>query len=158
MIWSGLALLPNQNEAKLAASQSTKPRINHVQTQSLFESISRKSLGATFDIELKTERVFTHPGRKPTEAVFDIRNKFQALSLVGSTIKLPADGLADPQAGTVGMEIFVDGKSKGRRLVDRLTNQTFNLDLTNAKELKVVVDCANGTADWDHFYLGVAKE
>jgi len=42
--------------------------------------------------------------------------------------------------------------------VDRLTNQSFLLDCTQAKELKVVVDCANGNANWDHFHIGIAQE
>ena len=71
--------------------------------------------------------------------------------------ELPANALNDMQAGTVGVEIFVDGTSQGCRPVDRFTNQTFPLDLTLAKKLKVVVDCANGSANWDHFYLGIAK-
>jgi len=85
------------------------------------------------------------------------RVKFRDVRLVGFITELPPSGLADPKAGTTGVEICVDGQSQGRRPVDRFTNQTFSLDFTNAKELRVVVDCDNGSAIWDHFYLGVAK-
>ena len=158
LFWWGLTMVPPSAQGKQASGQSTKPQIDAAQTKALFASLARKSLGSTLDIENRPAGIFIHPGGEPTEAVFDIAGKFQTIRLVGFITQLPPSGLADPQAGTTGLEIFVDGQSQGRRPVDRLTNQTFSLDLTKAKELRVVVDCANGTANWDHFYLGVAKE
>jgi hypothetical protein len=142
---------------RIERAQIDKPEIDLAQTKALFDSLIQNSLGNTFDIENRPAGIFIHPGGNPTEAVFDIAGKFQTIRLVGFIAELPSSGLEDSKSGMTGVEIFVDGKSLGRRPLDRFINQTFSLDLTNAKELRVVVDCANGTADWDHFYLGVAK-
>ena len=136
--------------------QSEKPQFDSAQTQALFDSLIQKTLGNSFPIENRPAGIFLHPGGKPTEAVFDIEGKFKNVRLAGFIAELPPSGLEDPTAGTTGVEIFVDGQSHGRRPVDRSTNQIFSLDLINAKQLKVVVDCANEPANWDHFYLGVA--
>jgi len=111
-----------------------------------------------FDIKIKEDGIFIHTGGEPTEVVFRIGKKFQKIHLVAFITELPESGLADPLAGTTGVELFVDGKSQGHRSVDRLTNQSFLLDFTQAKDLKVVVDCANGNANWDHFHIGIAQE
>jgi hypothetical protein len=142
---------------RIQGAQTKKPQIDQPQTQVLFDSLARKTLGSSFDIENRSTGIFLHPGRQPTEAVFNIAGKFQSVRLAGFITDLPQSGLEDPQAGTTEVEIFVDGHSQGCRPVDRFTNQNFSLDLTNAKELKVLVHCANGSAVWDHFYLGVAK-
>jgi hypothetical protein len=142
---------------RIEMAQSEKPQLDSAQTQTLFDSLAQKTLGNSFNIENRPMGIFIHPGGQPTEAVFDIAGKFRSVRLAGFITELPPSGLEDPKAGTAGVEIFVDGLSQGRRPVDRSTNQDFAVDLTNAKELRVVVDCANGTADWDHFYLGVAK-
>jgi hypothetical protein len=141
-----------------AYAQSSKPQIDTIQTKILYDLLKNQKIGSKFEIEFKPGGIFMHPGGQTTEAVFDIANQFQNIFLVGYILKLPDKGLAEPLAGTVGMEVFVDGKTQGRRLVDRHTNQTYQLDLASAKELKVVVDCANGTANWDHFCLGIEMD
>jgi hypothetical protein len=138
--------------------QSEKPKIDPTRTKALFDSLGRTTLGNSFKIENRPAGIFIHPGGKPTEAVFEIAGKFQSVELVGFITEMPLNGLEDPLAGTTCIELFLDGESQGRRTVDRFTNQAFSLDLTNTKELKVVVDCANGSDIWDHFYLGVSKE
>jgi hypothetical protein len=152
-----LKINPGEKGLTIQASQTKKPPIDQGQTQVLFDSLARKTLGSNFDIENRSMGIFLHPGVQKTEAVFDITDKFKSVRLACYITELPPSGLVDSTAGTTSVEIFVDGHSQGRRPVDRFTNQTFSLDLTNAKEMKVVVDCANGSAVWDHFYLGVAK-
>ena len=115
-------------------------------------------MGNQFDIKIKEDGIFIHPGWQPTEVVFQIGGELQIINLVAFIAELPNSGWADPLAGTAGVELFVDGKSQGRLSVDRLTNQSYSLDLTQAKELKVVVDCANGSTNWDHFHIGIAQE
>jgi hypothetical protein len=137
--------------------QSEKPKIDATQTQALFDSLTQNTLGNSFKIKNTSLGIHLVPGGQATEAVFDIAGNFRNVRLAGFITELPPSGLEDPKAGTIGVEIFVDGQSQGRRPADRFTNQIFSLDLTNATELKVVVDCANGTANWDHFYLGVVK-
>lgn len=157
LVWWGLAMVPAVGEGKPGSSQSIKPQVDPAQTKALFDSLARTTLGSTFNIENRPAGIFIHPGGKPTEAFFDIAGKLQTVRLVGFITELPRSGLKDSKVGTVGVEIFVDGQSLGRRPVDRFTNQEITIDLTLAKNLKVVVDCANGSANWDHFYLGVAK-
>ena len=137
--------------------QSEKPKIDATQTRTLFDSLTQNTLGNSFKIENTPAGIHLVPGGQPTEAVFDIAGKFRSLRLVGFITELPPSGLEDTRFGTAGVEIFVDGQSLGRRPVDRFTNPIFSLDLTNSKELRVVVDCANGSAAWDHFYMGVSK-
>ena len=143
---------------RVLGAQSLKPKINFDRTKELFDSITKKRLGNQFNVELKPAGVFIHPGGQPTEVIFEIGKKFQNIRLVAFINELPDGGLTDPLAGTAGVELFVDGKSQGHLPVDRLTNQSYSLDLTQAKELKVVVDCANGSANWDHFHIGIAQE
>jgi hypothetical protein len=68
---------------------------------------------------------------------------------------LPQSALSNVEAATAGVEVFLDDKSQGRRLVTRNIDQTFILDLTQTKVLKIVVDCANGTAAWDWVNIGI---
>jgi len=152
------SIKPEIDGGRVLGAQSVKPEINLTRTKDFFNCITKKKLGNTFDVELKPDGIFVHPGGQPTEVVFQIGKKFQNVHLVAFINKLPDGGLADPLAGTVGVELFIDGKSQGHRPVDRLTNQSYSLDLTQAKELKVVVDCANGSANWDHFHIGIAQE
>ena len=152
------SIKPEIDGLPIQGAQSIKPEINHIRTKDLFNCITKKTLGNKFDVELNPNGVFIHPGGQPTEVVFRIREKFQKIHLVAFITELPESGLADPLAGTTGVELFVDGKSQGHRSVDRLTNQSFLLDVTQAKDLKVVVDCANGNANWDHFHIGIAQE
>ena len=135
--------------------QSEKPDINNGLTRELFNSIIKKRLGNQFDIEIKEDGIFIHPGGMPTEVVFQIEKRFQNINLVAFIAELPDSGLADPMAGAAGIELFVDGKSQVRRPVNRQTNQSFLLDLSQAKELKVVVDCADGSANWDWVNIGI---
>ena len=143
---------------RVLGAQSVKPKINFARTKELFDSITKKKLGNQFDVELKPAGVFIHPGWQPTEVVFQIGGEFQIINLVAFIAELPNSGWTDPSAGTAGVELFVDGKSQGHLSVDRLTNQSYLLDLTQAKELKVVVDCANESASWDHFHIGIAED
>jgi hypothetical protein len=152
------SIKPEIDGLPIQGAQSIKPEINLIRTKDLFNCITKKTLGNKFDVELKPNGVFIHPGGQPTEVVFRIGEKFQKIHLVAFITELPENGLADPLAGTTGVELFVDGKSQGHRSVDRLTNQSFLLDVTQAKDLKVVVDCANGNANWDHFHIGIAQE
>jgi len=135
-----------------------KTKITAVQKNKPTKTRTQKGLGNKFDIKIKEDGIFIHPGGQPTEVVFRIGKKFQKIHLVAFITELPDSGLTDPMAGTAGIELFVDGKSQGHRSVDRLTNQSFLLDCTQATELKVVVDCANGNANWDHFHIGIAQE
>lgn len=143
---------------KKRSCRSDKPDINNALTRELFNSIIKKRLGNQFDIKIKEDGIFIHPGGEPAEVVFQIEKRFQNINLVAFIAELPDSGLTDPMAGTAGIELFVDGKSQGHRSVDRLTNQSFLLDCAQAKELKVVVDCANGNANWDHFHIGIEQE
>jgi len=152
------SIKPEINGLRIQGVQSIKPEINFARTKELFNCITKKILGNQFDVQLKPAGIFIHPGWQPTEVVLQIGGKFKKINLVAFIAELPESGWVDPLAGTTNVELFVDGKTQGRRLVDRLTNQSIVLDLTRAKELKVVVDSANGNANWDHFYLGIGQE
>ena len=157
-ILSDQSIKPEIDGERVLGAQSVKPKINFSRTKELFDSITMKKLGNQFDIKLKPDGIFIHPGWQPTEVVFQIGGELQIINLVAFIAELPSSGWADPLAGTAGVELFVDGKSQGHLSVDRLKNQSYLLDLTQAKELKVVVDCANESASWDHFHIGIAQD
>ena len=157
-ILSDQSIKPEIDGERVLGAQSVKPKINFSRTKELFDSITMKKLGNQFDVKLEPDGIFIHPGWQPTEVVFQIGGQCQIINLVAFIAELPNSVLADPLAGTAGVELFVDGKSQGHLSVDRLTNQSYSLDLTQAKELKVVVDCANESANWDHFRIGIAQE
>ena len=152
--------MPKTNEqSKPIIAQSLKPKTDKLLTKKLWESLSpQDAVTANENLKLLENRIRIHPGGNPKSATFLIAGKFKNVQLVCFINELPASALLDPKAARAAVEIFSDGKSQSRRLVDSNTNQTFNLNLTTVKKLMVVVDCANGYANWDWVNIGLEKQ
>jgi hypothetical protein len=117
-------------------------------TKKLWDSIVDQNLGAPGrDPKPSPNGVALAAGMQPTTVQFDVKGKFNALNVFVKSVFVPMD--APSNAGISGVEIFVDGKTQGRKIVDRQTKHAWSLNLENAKELKFVVDNANGTDFWD---------
>ena len=79
----------------------------------------------------------------------------ETLKLVFWMGGLPQNILPISKAGTAGCEVFVDGKSLGRKRVDRFTNQTLLLNPNGVSKLRIVVDDDDGAQTCDWFFMGL---
>jgi peptidoglycan/LPS O-acetylase OafA/YrhL len=160
LTWWALTPVAKVNlHADSVVTQSIKPETDKLLTKILWESLSPQDAAmANENLKLLENGIRIHPGGNPKSATFLIAGKFKNVQLVCFINELPASALLDPKAARAAVEIFIDGKSQSRRLVDSNTNQTFNLNLTTVKKLMVVVDCANGYANWDWVNIGLEKQ
>ena len=159
LTWWALRLVAKEKlHAETVVTQSIKPETDKLLTKKLWESLSpQDAVMANENLKLLENGIRIHPGGNPKSATFLIAGKFKNVQLVCFINELPASALLDSKAARAAVEIFIDGKSQSRRLVDSQTNQTYQLDLTNIKEFKVVVDCANESANWDWVNIGLEK-
>jgi peptidoglycan/LPS O-acetylase OafA/YrhL len=160
LTWWSLRLLAKEKlHAEPVVTQSIKPETDKPLTKKLWESLSpQDAVTPNENLKLLENGIRIHPGGNPKSATFLVAGKFKNVQLVCFIDKLPASALLDPKAARAAVEIFIDGKSQSRRLVNSQTNQAYQLDLTNIKEIKVVVDCANGSANWDWVNIGLEKQ
>jgi len=138
-------------------SESAKPKINFVATESLYKQIKQKKLGSgpgLIRID-KNIGILIHPGVSPTEVVFDVSEMKETLKLVFWMGGLPQNILPISKAGTAGCEVFVDGKSLGKKRVDRFTNQSLIVNPSGASKLRIVVDDGDGVQTCDWFFMGL---
>lgn len=138
-------------------SESAKPKINFVATESLYKKIKQKKLGSgpgLIRID-KNSGILIHPGVSPTEVVFDVSEMKETLKLVFWMGGLPQNILPISKAGTAGCEVFVDGKSLGKKRVDRFTNQSLIVNPSGASKLRIVVDDDDGAQTCDWFFMGL---
>jgi hypothetical protein len=148
---------PGAFSPKLAPVQALIPVIRTDKTRVLFGLADKVNLGNKVGIfELRKEGILIHPGEtSPTKVSFKLSRGYQKLIVRPFIATLPADATAVKEAGTVGVEFLLDGKSEGRLLVDRDSTYIKTLDLTNADILTVVVDNGDGKAWFDWLMLGV---
>jgi peptidoglycan/LPS O-acetylase OafA/YrhL len=156
LVWCVVTLVPRTIHYKDCYGQSIKPKIQQVSTQKLWKCLSPQDLLTADDnLKLLENGIRIHPEGNPKTVTFLLDGKFKKVELVSFINELPKSALSNEEAATAGVEVFLDNKSQGHRLIDRNINQTFILDLTQTKVLKVVVDCANGTASWDWLNIGL---
>jgi hypothetical protein len=138
-------------------SESVKPKINLVATGKLYKKIKQKKLGSGGG-QIRSDKnigILIHPGKTPTEVVFDIHGVKETLKIAFFIGGLPQNILPISKAGTVGFEVFVDEKSLGRKRVDRFTNETLLVDPKGASKLRIVVDDDDRIQACDWFYMGL---
>ena len=138
-------------------SESVKPKINFVATEKLYKKIKQKKLGTGAGL-IRIEKnigILIHPGASPSEVIFDVSDMREEMKLTFWISGLPQKFLDSTGAGTVGYEVFVDGKSLGRRRVDRFTNQTLLLNPNRVSKLRIVVDDDDGAQTCDWFFMGL---
>lgn len=136
--------------------QSVKPRGDLAKTKALYEKIDSRKPGEGGVVELREKTgILMIPGKSPSEATFDVTKASGILDLAFWVAGIPAGAIASPEACTVGFEIFLDGKSQGRKRVDRLTNQLLAIDLSGVSQLKIVVDGDGDGTSRDWLYVAV---
>jgi len=142
-----------------AQEQSIKPKINLFATEKLYKKIKHKKLGSgsgpLFIRFEKNTGILIHPGDTPTEVVFDVSGVKETLKIAFFISGLPQKFLDSTGAGTAGFEVFVDGKSLGRKRVDRFTNETLSVDPKGVSALRIVVDNDDGAQTCDWFFMGL---
>jgi hypothetical protein len=150
-----IAIVPK--ESVKTPAQSVKPEINFVATEKLYKKIKQKKLGSGAGLIRidKNNGILIHPGASPTEVIFDLSGMKEILKLAFWISGLPQNILPIAKAGTVGFEVFVDGKSLGRKRVDRLTNQTLLINPQGLSKLRIVVDNDDGAQTCDWFFMGL---
>ena len=75
--------------------------------------------------------------------------------ITSTSAPIQADALKMENAGTAGVEFFLDGKSEGRLTVNRDSAHIKTLKPTKADTLTVVVDDGDGDSSYDWLMLGV---
>jgi hypothetical protein len=138
---------------------SVKPLINFVATGKLYKKIKQKKIGTGGNPGFITLHpnggILIHPGNTPSEVVFDVSGMKETLKLAFWIGQFPQNAVSLSKEGTAGFEVFVDGKSLGRKRVDRLTNETLSIDPRGVSKLRIVVDNDNGANTCDWFFMGL---
>ena len=122
----------------------------------LFSLKSGETLGDNNGVvALHDAGIFIHPGdTTPTTATFNLDDKHRSIKLRPFIAKLDAGGEKNPDAGIVGVELLLDGKSVDKFLVDRNSNLEKTLEVKGVKSLAIRVDNGNGPG-WDWFTVKV---
>lgn len=137
-------------------AQSAKPVIDSLKTWKLLTAITSKRLGETMGrVEAHTDGILIAPGATPTTVSFNLANRYGRESLAAWILPLSPERAADIDGGTVAFEVIVDGSSKGRWHIDRSKNEILQLDLTGARQMDIVTDNDNGSAQWDLSLFGL---
>lgn len=106
-------------------------------------------------IVLRSNGIYMHPGDTiPTTATFNLDDKYHSIRLKPFIAKLDAEGEKRPDAGIVGVEILLDGKSVDKFRVDRNSNLEKTLEVKGVKSLEIRVD-NGGNTGWDWFTIKV---
>jgi hypothetical protein len=138
---------------------SVKPLINFAATEKLYKKIRTKKIGVGGNPRFITFHpnggILIHPGSTPSEVVFDVSGMKETLKLAFWIGQFPQNTVSLAKEGTAGFEVFVNGKSLGRKRVDRLTNETLSVDPKGVSKLRIVVDNDNGATACDWFYMGL---
>lgn len=137
-------------QASPSVRQSIKPKVDKQKTKILADNIITVSSGGGF-VETKDGGILVHPAAKhPTTVEFDVGAKLAWVSLHVWIGEIPKDMLSKKNFGTAGVTVWVDGKSLGRRMIDRRTNQSIQLNLADARILRVSVDSLDNddSCDW----------
>ncbi len=144
---------------KSKPSAITVPIISLDKTTVLFNLATKKeSEDKVGVVELLKEGILIHPGEiRPTKVSFKLARNYQQLSIRPFIAPLPADALNIKEAGTVGVEFFMDGKSQGRLDINRDSTLIKVFDFTNVDMFTVVVDNGDGKPWFDWFMLGVVE-
>ena len=138
-------------------SESVKPKINPVATEKLYKKIKQKKLGSGGG-QIRSDKnigILIHPGVSPTEVTFDVSGMKEILKIAFFIGVLPQNILPISKAGTAGFEVFVDGKTLGRKRVDRFNNETLSIDPKGVSKLRIVVDDDDRIQACDWFYMGL---
>ncbi len=148
---------PGAVAQKSASDQSLMSAISTDQTRALFGLATNVDVSDKDSLfELRKEGILIHPGEtRPTRVSFKLSRSYQKLIIRPFIATLPTKVTAIKEAGTVGVEFLLDGKSEGRLMVDRDSNNNKTLDLTNVDILTIVVDNGDGKPWFDWFMLGV---
>jgi hypothetical protein len=138
-------------------TESVKPKINFVATEKLFKKIKQKKLGLGSGLIRidKNSGILARPGLSPTEVIFDVSGMKETLKLAFWIGQFTQDEVSLSEKATAGFEVFVDGKSLGRKRVDRFTNQTLLVNPLGVSRLRIVVDNDNGDIAGDRFFMGL---
>lgn len=150
-------LPPGAVASKTAAVQVEMPTVSIEKTRMLYGLATKVEAGDKVGLfELRKEGMLIHPGEtKPTKVSFMVARGYQTLVVRPFISTLPADATAVKEAGTVGVEFILDGKSEGRFVVNRDSTYIKTLDLTNIDMLTVVVDNGDGKPWFDWLMIGV---
>jgi hypothetical protein len=149
---AGLALMI------LAGCGESKPQVGE-ESKFLFSRKITESLGDNVGtVALKQDGILIHPGATtPTSVTFGLDGKYSSIVLKPFISKLDAEGEKHADAGIVGVEILVGGKSIEKFSVDRNSNLEKTLDIKGAKSLEIRVNNGNGTPAWDWFTVKVSS-
>jgi len=148
---------PGAIAVRATVNKTESSPVNADKTRTLFSLAEKIEVGDKVGLfELRAEGMLIHPGEtKPTRVTFKVAHGYKALIIRTFISALPAEATAVKEAGTVGVEFLLDGKSNGRVEINRNSSGSEILDLTNVDLLTVVVDNSDGKPWFDWLMLSV---
>jgi hypothetical protein len=143
--------------AKSVVAKPILPNVSIDKTNLLYKLAINKMPGDKAGlIEMRSEGILIHPGENlPSKVSFKLSRTYQTLSVKSFISSLPVEATEIKEAGTVGVEFLLDGKSEGRFIVHRDAPFIKNIELTNIDILTIVVDNHDGKPWFDWLMLGV---
>jgi len=136
--------------------QSAKPKVNAAKTALLARSIVAEELGRDGAVELQPHGLLVHPGEVlPTRVDFDVKGKFDRVTLHVWIAQLHESALSDKRFGTARVSLLLDGQCYGNAPVDRHTNQSIELDLSRVSTVSIIVDEHDNLHFWDWCIIGL---
>jgi hypothetical protein len=157
VLWISCGKPPRKAEELSPPARPPAGTLANPATQALFARLARKEVGdATGKIEFRDQGILIHPGEKtPTTAVFRLDGELKQIDVRLFIAPLGPEGSKVPDAGTVNVEVLLDGKSVLKKYVDRDRVVQETLQVSGVKEMAVRVDNANGKPWWDWFMFSV---
>jgi hypothetical protein len=145
-------------ETESSGLQQSLPAVDMAMSKKLFTLATDKSIGDEVGVfEMRNDAILVHPGKTTsTRVTFKLSRAFQNITLRTYIAELPPEA-SIKEAGTVGVEFLLDGRSTGKLKVDRYSKQLNTLDLINTDTLIVVVDNDEGKPWFDWLMLGVVE-
>lgn len=150
---------PGAAASKPAAPRAAMPAVSIDKTRMLFGLAEKIEIGDKVGLfELRKEGMLIHPGETmPSRVSFKLARSYRKLTVLPFIAALHADAAAVKEAGTVGVEFLLDGKSGGKLAVNRDSTYIKTFDLTNVDMLTVTVDNGDGKPWFDWLMLGVVE-
>jgi hypothetical protein len=134
-------------------------RISTDATTAFYGRLWMTSLGdGSGAVERRAHGILIHPGQtRATSATFRLDAGFRSLTLRPFIATLPAPALRIPAAGTVNVEMLVDGVSRFHSFVDRHSTVQWTVDVQGVRDVTLRVDNADGTPWWDWLIVTVVE-
>jgi hypothetical protein len=147
--------LSNSSPAASLNVQIPKPLVDSQATKLFFESIEKIEPGADYGkVEWKNPEILIHPGNTKTSVTFKVSKEIAGRNIQMWMMTLPDEILKDSNAGTVKVDLKLNGKDFDQVVIDRFRNYIIDYKTQENDILELIVDKIDSPF-WDGFRIGV---